>query len=241
MCPFLNLSVIKNKQITKDAKGNARKCNILLYKQILKAYRHKLHYTEAMIKQLKAQNRKIRLEKAELELNYFLDKNKSPIQVGILYRQFLQYQYEINGWSVKNKTNTYGIYLICQKENNIHLVHCRNWAQSKRIDNDIISQFSKAVTQYKSKNSVNSSNMQGVFYTTTLFTNNARLLANNSEIKIYEQYKMPKKFPIIKAISVLKRYYLPTDKDYDNISINISKGDRYFEKVITAENAGFHR
>ena len=190
---------------------------------------------------LTAQNKQIKSEKSQLELNYFWDKNKNNYEIWKLYKQFIHYKYEIEGWNVEEATNTLGIYLICQKCNSVHLIQCRNWSQKKTIDDKIISQFDKAIHSYKLKNDINNLQIDGVFYTTTSLSPNARLLATKLNITVHEEYKMPTQFPIVKAINNNKTYYLPTDNGYEDIKLDLSKGDKYFDDTFKAEDAGFHR
>lgn len=190
---------------------------------------------------LTATLKQLKLEKTQLELNYFWAKNKNNYEIGKLYKQFISYEHEISGWTVTNKTNVTGIDFICHKDNIDLVVLCKNWSKKTIIQEQDIRNFDESLKMYKIKNNLSGITAQGVFYTSTFLSDEARLIAEKLEIKVSENYQMPAKFPVIKAVFTQKRYYLPTDNNYNSIKLNLSDGDRYFNDVGDAENAGFHR
>ena len=187
----------------------------------------------------------------QLALNSFWAKSRDNQEIGKLYEQYVGYTYENKGWEVdyfgiNNGYDDLGRDLICKKDNIALLIQCKKWSQTVQIPIVHIFQLFGSMCEYRlslreKKQNKKIQKVQGAFYTTTLLSNDARSFAKKVGIKTYEKFQLKKVFPIIKAVFNQKKYYLPTDNEYDSIKLDLSKGDQYFDKTITAENAGFHR
>ena len=192
-------------------------------------------------------------EQAQLALDNFWTETRKR-NIGELYERYIGYQYELKGWNVeyvgiKNGKEDLGRDLICYKDNTIHIVQCKMWALFKVIPDVYIFQLLGSTREYelrlRNENPNAAAKVQGVFYTTTVISNEANSFAKQVGIVVNQSRIMPQTFPVIKAVNninpKLKRYYIPTDNGYEYIKLDLSKGDKYFDDAFQAVQAGFHR
>ena len=180
----------------------------------------------------------------QTELDNYWKRDKSNLEIGELYERYVGYIYEDAGYKVEylgimNKKYDFGRDLICRNKKDTLIIQCKNWSKSKIIKSHWIYQLYGTKTQYAIENP--NEKVSALFYTTTRFSPNAIRAANILGVKLYEKYKMHKPFPVIKCIFESKKFFLPSDKNYSQIFLDIDKGDRYFTTVKEAVDAGFHR
>ena len=82
------------------------------------------------------------------------------------------------------------------------------------------------------------------FVTTSILSDDADNVAKKLHIRLMGLEYMPEVFPIVKCKTNADGkgvYYLPTDSQYDDITLNLGQGDFYCLTVKEAEEKGFTR
>ena len=132
-----------------------------------------------------------------------------------------------------------GIDLICQKDNEIHIIQAKNWAN--KIYNKTVHQLYGSMADYKLSENHQDKHISGVIFTTNGADYRAIQTAKrlNIEIRII---KLDKTYPLIKCKKDDNTYYLPPEIEYnpinqyyDNLSIIISQGDMYCKTIQQAK------
>jgi len=188
------------------------------------------------------------IEKNQLALDRYWKRPKSKWHIGKIYERYVGYLYEQKGYSVDyvgiaKGFEDLGRDIIAQKGNEFIVIQCKNWSKFKTIFEKHIFQFFGTVFQYKDENKMK--NVKAIFYTTTKLSDLARRFADELNIKLVENDKIPTNYACIKCnISGLggtKIYHLPFDQQYDNVKIETKKGEFYCSTVKEAEDKGFRR
>ncbi len=165
--------------------------------------------------------------------------------IGFLYEQYIGYLYEKEGWQVEyygivNGKNDLGRDLICKKDKVILIVQCKKWGQGNPVHENAICQLYGTVYVY-TKESNSNNFIYGVLYTTTSLSDEAKNFAEVCGITTFNNFKL-ERFHSVKckcANNGKKLFYLPFDKEYFNIVLDVNKGDTYTYTVAEAESKGF--
>jgi len=187
-------------------------------------------------------------EKNQLALDRFWKRKKSKWLIGRLYERYVGYIYEEKGYEV----DYVGIYkgfedlgrdLICEKDNEMIVIQCKNWSQFRTIYEKHIFQFFGTVFQYKDENP--DKKTKAIFYTSTNLSDLASRFAKELNIGLVENFKLNKDYASIKCnvsrSSGEKIYHLPFDQQYDKTKIEKNRNEFYCKTVKKAEEAGFRR
>ena len=170
------------------------------------------------------------------------------ISIGKAYERYIGYLYEKDNWKVIFNgcimgVEDDGIDLICQKDNEIHIIQAKNWA--KKIYKKIVHQLYGSMNDYKLCNNHSEINITGIIFTTNGADYQAIKTAERLNIEIKIQ-KLDREYPLVKYKKTNNTYYLPpeisnkdTDKIYDELNIDYSQGDRYCKTIEDAEKLGF--
>ncbi len=189
--------------------------------------------------------------KNQLALDRYIKQQKSKWQIGRDYELSVAYEYSQNGYYV----DTYGSYmqfedhgrdLIAKKGEEICIIQCKYWSNSKVIHEKHIYQLYGTVVSFCIENRNTASNVKGVFVTNIKLTPFARQAAKYLNITVVENHEFVE-FPRIKC-NIGKDefglttyiYHLPMDAMYDRVKI-CKKGEFYAFTVKEAEKAGFRR
>jgi len=194
------------------------------------------------------------IERNQMALDRFLKRPKSKWLIGRLYERYVGYLYEDQGYNVEY----FGIFkgfedlgrdLICQKEKDVIVIQCKNWAKFRTIYEKHIFQFFGTVFQYRDENP--DRKVRAIFYTSTELSKLARRFASELGIELKENFKFDKDYPCIKchtskvgslyAPRGTKIYHLPFDQQYDKTKLEKKYGEFYCKTVKEAEDAGFRR
>ena len=183
-------------------------------------------------------------DKRQLALNSYIKSDKSGYEIGLDYERYVGYLYETQGFHVEfsgaimGKTDL-GRDLIVYMPDEILVVQCKRWSKNSLIHEKHLHLLYGTVGQLRVQRKTE--NITGAIYTTASLSDAARLCAKELGVKVYEKQDFPE-YPRIKCI-VSKTgehvYYLPFDKQYDNISVNISNDGKYVNTVKAAEQEGF--
>ena len=78
------------------------------------------------------------VERSQLALDRWMSRAKSNVEIGRMYERYLGAKYESNGWRVRYHGATEGLEdlgrdLICEKDEAVHVVQAKYWAQHKTI------------------------------------------------------------------------------------------------------------
>ena len=183
-------------------------------------------------------------ERNQLALDRYIEsRQKSKWQIGRDYELYCGYCYEQKGYTV----NYYGSYhgledlgrdLIIKMGNDVRIVQCKYWSQSKQIHENHIMQLYGSVIEYNLENNANAT---GILLTNTALSDKAKEFAKVLGIAFKEHHSLGE-FPRIKCnIGVEgKIYHLPFDQQYDTTIIE-GKEEFMALTVSEAENAGFRR
>jgi DUF2075 family protein len=194
------------------------------------------------------------IERNQMALDRFWKRPKSKWLIGRLYERYVGYLYEERGYDVEyvgifKGFEDLGRDLICQKEKDIIVIQCKNWAQFRTIYEKHIFQFFGTVFQYRDENP--NRKVSAMFYTSTELSKLARRFANELGIELKENFKFDKDYPCIKCHTSkvdslytsrgTKIYHLPFDQQYDTTKLERKYGEFYCKTVKEAEDAGFRR
>ena len=183
-------------------------------------------------------------ERNQLALDRYIEsRQKSKWQIGRDYELYCGYCYEQKGYNV----NYYGSYhgledlgrdLIIQLGEEVRIVQCKYWSQSKQIHENHIMQLYGSVIEYNLENGTSAT---GILITNTILSEKAKEFARVLGISYKEKYAMGA-FPRIKCnVGVEgKIYHLPFDQQYDSTIID-GKDEFMALTVAEAERAGFRR
>jgi hypothetical protein len=189
-------------------------------------------------------------ERNQIALDRYVKSQKTKWQIGRDYELFVGHEYEKNGWQVEyfgidKQLEDMGRDLIAIKDNEIHIVQCKYWAQHKSIHENQIAQLFGTTAQF-SLSSHSSQKVVPFLVTNIALTETARDFAKCLAVKVIEN-KPISEFPRIKCNinrdewgCDTKIYHLPMDQQYDKTKI-CKKGEFFAFTVQEAVDAGFRR
>ena len=188
------------------------------------------------------------VERNQMALDRFWKRPKSNWLIGRIYERYIGYLYEDQGYDVEyvgifKGYEDLGRDLICQKEKDLIVIQCKNWAHFRTIYEKHIFQFFGTVFQYKDENP--DKKVRAIFYTSTELSKLARRFSSELGIELKEKFRFDKDYPSIKChtskIDGTKIYHLPFDQQYDRKKLEKKYGEFYCKTVKEAEDAGFRR
>lgn len=202
-------------------------------------------------------------ERNQRALDRYWKKKKSSWELGRDYERYVGYQYEKLGYSVyyqgiEKGLEDLGRDLICKKDNQVEIVQCKYWRESKTIHEKHINQLFGTTVEYVIKNmpkknihidlfhpgNIKSDGITAAFITSCSLSETAKEFASILSIKVLEHFKY-EKYPSIKCNVSYKDkskiYHLPFDQQYDRTGIDEERNECYVETVKEAENLGFRR
>ncbi len=187
------------------------------------------------------------IEKYQLALDRYWQKKKSKWELGRDYERYIGYQYETKGWQVRYQGIIEGFEdlgrdLISTRGDIVHIVQCKYWSHHKTIHEKHIFQLYGTVIAYKIDHPTRKTS--GVFVTSTIISDRAKLFANMLGIS-YREHVSLQKYPCVKCnISRkdgTKIYHLPFDQQYDRTIVEDERNECYVATVREAEMLGFRR
>jgi len=183
------------------------------------------------------------MKKLLKKIEEYNKKIHSKSGIGELYERQIRYLYEKNGWKVipygilKGKEDL-GRDLICTKGKQVLIIQTKNWSKHKTIHENHLMQLAGTILYYIYKNK---KQPKGIFITTTKLSDRAKDVARKLNIQ-HRIIKLDKNFPIIKC-NINKRgkklFFLPFDKYYDQVHIEINKGEFYSNNIEECLRKGF--
>lgn len=189
-------------------------------------------------------------ERNQLALDRYISRNKSNWEIGRDYELYVAYRFERRGYKVDTfgsymKLNDLGRDLIAKKDKKIKVVQCKYWSSQKVIHENHICQLFGTVICYCIENNLKTSDVEPVFITSTILSEQAKKFADMLKITVLENFPL-KEFPRIKCNighdehGKTYIYHLPMDQLYDKVQIS-KKEERYCATVAEAEALGFRR
>lgn len=183
------------------------------------------------------------IDKGQLALERWKNKNKSNRIVGFLYEMCISHLLRLKGHiveecGIKNGIEDLGRDLISFKDGVTYIIQCKNWSQEKRIHENIICQLMGTALEYEISHPFE--NVRPVLVTTTSLSEMAQKFAERLNVMIWE---IPlQEFPLIKCNinGDCKIYHLPFDQQYWRTQIK-NPGEFYAWTVQEAEGKGFRR
>jgi hypothetical protein len=192
-------------------------------------------------------------EKFQRALDRYWQSKKTPWRVGLDYERYVGYQYEARGFRVEYHGAARGLEdlgrdLICIKDNEIHIVQCKYWKNSKVFHEKHICQLFGTATAYERTQQgqlsiFGSPEVSAWLYTSCSASETAKQFAETLGIHVVENHAFTR-YPAVKCnVSVRtgeKIYHLPFDQQYDRTKIEF-RDERYVATVAEAESLGFRR
>ena len=178
-----------------------------------------------------------------LKFQKYKKKIYSKSGIGELYERQIRYLYEKDNWraipyGILKGKNDLGRDLICLKGNQVLIIQAKNWSKKKLIHEKHIMQLAGTILYYIYKNK---KTPQGVFVTTTKFSDRAKDVAKKLNIQCLN-IGLDKEFPMIKC-NVNKKgkklFFLPFDKFYDQVHIEKYKDEFYAKTIEECLEKGF--
>lgn len=202
-------------------------------------------------------------ERNQRALDRYWTKRKTSWEVGRDYERYIGYLYEQEGYSVQYQGIERGLEdlgrdLICKRGNEVEIVQCKYWRQSKTIHEKHINQLFGTTVEYYIKNIwkgqqttlylfpelLQSSKLTATLITSATVSDTAKNFASVLGVKIKERFAF-EKYPSIKCNvsrkDNTKIYHLPFDQQYDRTIVEEERNECYVETVAEAERLGFRR
>lgn len=184
------------------------------------------------------------VDRLQLALERYSNRQKSNWQVGIEYERYVGYCYERKGYKVRYFGATEGLEdmgrdLIVSKGKKLFVIQCKRWAAEKTIhEKHIFQLYGTTILQVMEHPECQ---VSGLFITTASLSSLAKSCADYLHIAVVENFPL-KPYPLIKC-NISKEgekiYHLPFDQQYDRVIINPSDGDCYVSTIQEAEEKGF--
>jgi len=183
------------------------------------------------------------IKNLQKKLNQYTNKRHSDSEIGKFYERQIRYLYEKDGWRVvpygifKGKSDL-GRDLICTKGRQVLIIQAKNWSKHSTIYEKHIMQLAGTMLYYIFKNN---KFPKGVFITTTKLSDRAKDVAKKLHIQ-HRYIELNKKFPMIKCNinrKGKKLFFLPFDKFYDHVHIEIHRGEFYTNSIKECLKKGF--
>ena len=201
-------------------------------------------------------------ERNQLALDNYKKRKKSKSQIGRDYERYCGYLWEKEGFKVEYKGiidgfDDLGRDLIAKKDNEIHIIQCKYWAEWKEIHEKHIFQLFGTTIQYcLEEKIIENKNIQDIydfvkllkekrvvpyFVTKTKLSDRCKKIAKKLNIEVIENLRI-EEYPIIKCHlkGKDKIYHLPMDQQYDKIKID-NKNTFYVNTVQQAISKGCRR
>jgi len=184
-------------------------------------------------------------DRLQLALDRYSNTKKTNWQIGRDYERFIGYFYESQGFKVTyhgalNGFEDLGRDLICENDNEIVVVQCKYWSKSKTIHEKHIFQLFGSTILMRLQSPEKT--VRGHFVTSVGLSDMARKCADVLQIDVNEERPM-RAYPMIKCNIARKDgakiYHLPFDQQYDKVSIEFDRGEKYVDFIKEAENLGF--
>jgi hypothetical protein len=191
-------------------------------------------------------------ERNQRALDRYLSHTMSSAGIGRLYELYIGHRYERDGWQVEyhgivKGYEDLGRDLICKRDNDIHIVQAKCWANEKTIHEKHIFQLFGTKCLYTidaMQDSLIQPNVTASFETTTTLSQTAMKAANFLKIDV-KRIPLSKDFPMIRCNinqqTKLKIYHLPFDQQYNRTQIRVELGECCVKTVAEAESLGFRR
>jgi hypothetical protein len=186
------------------------------------------------------------VERNQLALDRWVSRKKSSVEIGRMYERYIGSKYEGKGWRVRFHGATEGLEdlgrdLICEKDDAVHIVQAKYWAQHKTIHEKHVFQLYGTTLLY-SLHSGKEKPARAILCCTNQVSGVAQEAAKALGVEI-RQLPMEKSYPMIKCnVNGPERiYHLPFDQQYDRVRIGGVPGECYARTTAEAEKLGFRR
>lgn len=171
---------------------------------------------------------------------------------GTLYERYIGYCFEAEGVNVeyrgincsKEGKGDGGIDLICRHGNYTFIVQCKNYFDKFAVAPKDVLALQGTIDLYLKGNHNPAETVLGIFFATSRFSDIAKDFGYKLGLELQEGKKLFTPFPIIKcklSDDGKSYYYLPTDSQYDDITLDLGQGDCYCQTVAETEVRGFRR
>lgn len=197
------------------------------------------------------------IERSELALQQYIQRPKSKRQIGRDYEEFIAYLFRTQNGFSRCDIEMYGQLkgfddlgrdIVVRNRDKLYIVQCKRWSKERYIRENAIMQLFGTVCEYCLEHRIDpmnalNKNVYAVFCATTQLSDTALRFAQILGIKFYqvEQGEYPRIKCNINNTTGEKIYHLPFDQQYNNIKIELNRGECMAMKVQEAEAKGFRR
>lgn len=186
--------------------------------------------------------------RAQRALDRYLRRYFSTDEIGKFYERYIGYLYESKGHEVAyhgllDGYGDMGRDLLVRRNNETLVIQAKCWSKRKTVQEKHIFQIFGAATHFKLISRKIGGPTKAVFYTTARYSDTARDAARVLGVELRTEM-LNRSYPIIKCgVSARgeKFYYLPFDRDYDKIKIDINRNEYFVTTVKEAVDKGFKR
>lgn len=181
------------------------------------------------------------------ELDYYVSREKSKEEIGLMYERYIGYLLENDGYYVHfngalKGLADLGVDLVVQKDQDVLIIQAKCWAQAKTIEEESILRLIESTYHYRQIHRL-WKNVKPIFYSTTKYSRGATHIAKFRNMELRRK-ELSKSYPMIKCNVNAKQdriFHLPVDEAYDKVSIDLRKGDLYASTAEEAIAKGFRR
>ncbi len=185
----------------------------------------------------------------EIALEEYSNRELSPLEVGTRYERYIGHLYEIKGYKVNyhgatNALEDLGRDLIVKKGKDVLIVQTKCWARKKHIHEKHIFQLYGSMVHFSRTSETKGLESKAVIYTSyARYSGRAIEIAQDLGVELKTE-KLDNSYPKVKCkISAKeeKTYHLPFDPGYDELSVDLSKGEFFAHSVLEAFDKGHRR
>ena len=197
------------------------------------------------------------IERSALALQRYIQRPKSKRQIGRDYEEFIAYLFRTQNGFARCDIEMYGQLkgfddlgrdIVVKNRDKLYIVQCKRWSRERCIRENAIMQLFGTVCEYCLEHRIDpmealNKNVYAIFCATTQLSDTAQRFAQILGIKFYqvEQGEYPRIKCNINNTTGEKIYHLPFDQQYNNIKIELNKGEYMATTVYDAEAKGFRR
>lgn len=197
------------------------------------------------------------IERSELALQRYIQRPKSKRQIGRDYEEFIAYLFRTQNGFSRCDIEMYGQLkgfddlgrdIVVKNGDKLYIVQCKRWSKERYIRENAIMQLFGTVCEYCLEHRIDpmnalNKNVYAIFCATTQLSDTAQRFARILGIKFYqvEQGEYPRIKCNINNTTGERIYHLPFDQQYNNIKIELNKGEYMATAVYEAEAKGFRR
>jgi hypothetical protein len=191
------------------------------------------------------------IQKSQRALDYYrFRRKKTKWEIGRDYEMSVGYElqqkgYDITYYGIEKTLEDMGRDLIATNDNEVLVVQCKYWSETKLIHEKHIAQLFGTAIMYRLQNRGDLREVKPLFVTKTSLSETAMKFAEALTVDIWANHQMTE-YPMIKCKvgrsesgESTRIFHMPLDQQYDRTIIDTKNGDQRAFTVQEAYDAGF--